>query len=91
VPKKGPDSRRTNRLPPTGLRSRIWPHSARHTRKSRCVSGWTGVSEPTLRTRNCLIQTVYTFNNRKAKEPNPGDFICKENPWIRRNLIEGDS
>ena len=34
---------------------------------------------------------VYTFKHRKAKRLIPRNLHLKENPWIRKNLIEGDS
>ena|SRR5258706_11546064 len=33
----------------------------------------------------------YTFKHRKAKRLIPRNLHLKENPWIRKNLIEGDS
>ena len=33
----------------------------------------------------------YTFNYRKAKTQFRETSILKESPWIRKNLIEGDS
>ena len=42
--------------------------------------------------RNGRIERVYTLNHRKVNSlAPPGNFILRSDPWVRENLIEGDS
>jgi len=68
-----------------------------HFSSSNCHIGfkhpWKGSSEPLSRFGQEIVgfKWVYTFNDRKEKLI-PGNFNLEgETPWIRRNLIEGDS